>query len=66
MTDREQLAEAVREACVRAALEAYEDGGLRGLCAEGRWEYVVQILKTFELTQVVHEQPETGSVKEAG
>jgi len=33
-----QMAEAVRQACIAAALRAYEDGGLSGLCQEGRWE----------------------------
>ena len=32
----EQLAEAVRAACVRTAVTAYEDAGLRGLCEAGR------------------------------
>ena len=36
-----QLAEAVRQACIAAALWAYEDAGLSGLCQEGRWEYAV-------------------------
>ena len=38
MTNSRQLAEAVRAACIKAALEAYEEGGVLGLCAEGRWE----------------------------
>src|SRR5579862_6180411 len=36
-----ELARAVRDACVDAALEAYETAGLGGLCAEGRWEAAV-------------------------
>ena len=32
-----QMAEAVRQACIAAALQAYEDAGLSGLCHEGRW-----------------------------
>ena len=38
MTDPLPLAEAVRKACIEAALAAYEDAGDSGLCAEGRWE----------------------------
>ena len=44
-----QLAERVRTACVQAALEAYEDAGVRGLCAEGRWEYTIGILRQMDL-----------------
>ena len=36
--DRAILAETVRAACVDAALLAYEDAGIRGLCVEGRWK----------------------------
>jgi len=35
------LAERVRAACVDAALDAYEEAGIRGLCVEGRWEAAV-------------------------
>ena len=33
-----RTAEAVREACVQAALEGYERAAMSGLCAEGAWE----------------------------
>lgn len=39
MTLSQKLAETVRVACIKAALDAYEEGGILGLCAEGRWEY---------------------------
>lgn len=44
-----QLAERVRAACVRAALAAYEDAGSSGLCAEGRWEYAIGVLRQLDL-----------------
>ena len=44
-----QLAERVRAACVHAVLTAYEDAGLSGLCAEGRWEYTVGVLRQLDL-----------------
>ena len=37
MEDTLSLAHAVREACLTAAVRAYEDAGLGGLCHEGRW-----------------------------
>jgi hypothetical protein len=35
-----QLAEAVRQACLAAAIRAAEDAGVRGLCADGRLEAI--------------------------
>lgn len=51
--DRRRLAEAVRAACVEAALRAYEDAGLSGLCAEGRFECAVGALRTLDLGALV-------------
>ncbi|GMV05078.1 MAG: hypothetical protein AMXMBFR53_13580 [Gemmatimonadota bacterium] len=39
---------AVRDVCLRAALDAWEDAGLRGLCAEGRWEAAVGAIRSLE------------------
>ncbi len=41
--------EAVRRAMVDAALAAYEDAGLSGLCAEGRWEAAVDAMRDLDL-----------------
>lgn len=53
-----ETAEAVRAACLRAALEAYEDAGIRGLCGEGRWELAVQAIRTLDLRSVIESIPE--------
>jgi hypothetical protein len=56
-----QLAEGVRLACLRAAVEAYEDGGLRGLCAEGRWEYALEAIRSLALAPLLRpDDPEAG------
>lgn len=55
MSSELQLAEAVREACTRAALAAYESAGISGLCAEGRWELAVQAIRILDLQQIVDE-----------
>jgi hypothetical protein len=47
------LAEAVRSACVEAALQAYEDAGLHGLCQEGRWECAVEAIRGLDLAAIV-------------
>ena len=54
MNDREErLAEAVRAACLSVAREAYEDAGLRGLCAEGRWEAAAGAIASFDLSTAI-------------
>jgi hypothetical protein len=53
MSDNSKLAEAVRTACLEAALRAYEDAGISGLCEEGRWECAVQAIKGLDLTALV-------------
>ena len=44
------LAEHVRAACLEAALAAYEDAGIRGLCAEGRWEAALAAMRDLDLS----------------
>jgi hypothetical protein len=44
-----QIAEAVRTACIAAALDSYEDASIRGLCHEGAWECAVGAMRTLDL-----------------
>jgi hypothetical protein len=53
--DIEDLVRRIRHACVEAALQAYEDAGIQGLCAEGRWEAAVSALRTVELAPLLGE-----------
>lgn len=53
MNDKTKLAEAVRTACLDAALRAYEEAGISGLCHEGRWEYAVQAIQGIDLGTLV-------------
>jgi PAS domain S-box-containing protein len=48
-----QSADLVRQACLAAALQAYEDAGLSGLCAEGRWEAALDALRSVPLRPLV-------------
>ena len=57
MTDAQKLAETVRAACIKAALEAYEEGGVLGLCAEGRWEYAISTLQQLDLEALIQIDP---------
>lgn len=47
-----KLAEAVREACIAAALTGYEEAGLSGLCHEGRWECAISAMRIVDLAAV--------------
>jgi len=49
----EDLAQAVRAACIAAALDAFEDASIRGLCCEGAWECAVGAMTTLNLDAVV-------------
>jgi hypothetical protein len=41
--------ETVRVALIEAALAAYDDAGLSGLCAAGRWEAAIGAMRTLDL-----------------
>ena len=53
------LVETVRAACVKAALAAYEDAAIRGLCAEGRWEAALAAIRDLDFSDVL--EPPAGS-----
>lgn len=55
MTDTtlEQVAAQIREACLKAALQAYEDAGVQGLCAEGRWEAALSAIQSVDVTELL-------------
>jgi hypothetical protein len=54
------VAEAVRAACLHAALLAYEDAGIRGLCDEGRWEVAISAIRHLDLTTALGSPPDPG------
>ena len=51
----EDLAKRIRDACLETVLQAYEDAGVQGLCAEGRWEAAVGALRTLDLAPLLRE-----------
>jgi hypothetical protein len=52
MTENDPVPEAVRQACIEAALAAYEDAGIAGLCAEGRWEAAISAMQALDIKRV--------------
>ena len=61
-----QTAEAIRQACIAAALQAYDDAGISGLCHEGRWEYTVDAMRQLPLRPLVQALLRTAEDKEGG
>jgi len=61
-----QQAEAVRQACIDAALQAYEDAGVSGLCHEGRWECAVDAMRALPLRPLVQALLLAAEDKESG
>ncbi len=55
--DEKALAERIRAACLKALLEAHEDAGVQGLCAEGRWEAAVSALERLDVSELVEPSP---------
>jgi len=51
--DQKRLAQVVREACVEAALRAYEEAGISGLCCEGRWEIAIDAMRNLDLAMLI-------------
>ena len=47
------VAETVRAACLDAAMQAYEDAGIRGLCGVGRWEAALAAIRHLDLSDVL-------------
>jgi hypothetical protein len=58
MTHDVEVAERVRQACVQAALDAYESAGISGSCAEGRWEVAVQAIRILDLGEILSRRDE--------
>jgi hypothetical protein len=53
--DLEDLPKRIRDAYLQAVVQAYEDAGVQGLCAEGRWEAAVGALRTLDLGPLLRE-----------
>lgn len=50
------LVERLRERCIQAALDGYEDAGLSGLCGEGRWEAAISAIRRADLEDLASSQ----------
>ena len=48
-----QLATAVRSACYRAAVAAYKEARMDGLCEEGAWECALDAMRSVDCKTVI-------------
>lgn len=62
-SDARQIAEVVRAACVRAALEGYEQASMDGLCHEGAWEAAVDAIRSLDLNSVLKQAAPDGNLR---
>lgn len=55
-----EVAEQVRDACVRVALNAYENARMDGLCHDGAWEAAVGAMRMLDVERIVAEHGADG------
>lgn len=61
-SDTDDIAENTRRACLAAALRAYDEALLRGMCSEGAWEYAMDAIRSLDLGRVHDEDPDQTGV----
>lgn len=47
-----EIAEKIRSSCLEAATRAYDDAGVQGLCAEGRWEAAIGAIRALDIERL--------------
>lgn len=65
-TTLSDLAAVVRDACFGAAIDAYEDAGIQGLCEQGRFEAAVGAIERVDLAAIVAAAGAAGTAVPAG
>ncbi|MBO1520163.1 hypothetical protein [Oceanisphaera pacifica] len=51
------LAKQVQQACLQAAYAAYEEGGLLGLCQQGRFELAMDAIAALDVASLTQPPP---------
>lgn len=52
----EQIADKIREACIQAAKEGFQDASISGLCRDGAMEAAVSAMQRLDLTKIYREK----------
>ena len=53
ISDCSRVAEAVRGACIAAALAGYENAAISGLCHEGAWEAAIGAMRMLDVEKLI-------------
>lgn len=48
-----EIAEKVREACIKAAREGFRDASMSGLCSEGALEAAISAIQQLKLNKII-------------
>lgn len=52
-SEKQMIAEKVREACLKAAREGFLDASISGLCSEGAMEAAVGAIQSLDLNSII-------------
>lgn len=55
--ERHRIAEAMKTACLKAAVEAYEHARMSGLCQEGAWDCALDAIRALDVETVLTRLP---------
>lgn len=55
--EQRRIAEAIKAACLKAAIEAYQHAKMSGLCQEGAWELAMDAIKSLDTEAVLRQLP---------
>lgn len=58
ISSKNDIAERVREACIKAAREGFRDASMSGLCSEGAMEAAISAIQSLDMKDFI-EQPDT-------
>ena len=56
LSAQRRLAEAIRAACLQAALDGYEDARMDGLCHEGAWENAIGVIRSLDIEAILEQK----------
>ena len=51
--------EKIREECVKEFIRAYEEAGIKGMCADGRIEYAIDSVRSINLKNMFKNESES-------
>lgn len=55
-TEEIQLAESVKQACIEAARDGFQDASMSGLCSEGAIEAAISAIQKLDIEKVIQKQ----------